>query len=69
MKNDKRRTRTPNAYRAREREVQHEIRSFLSALVSYPDGFARDPRLSFEKYLFRLAATNRLANYSERRRS
>jgi len=70
MKNNKRHPRTSSAYRAsREREVQHEIKSFLSALVSYPDRFARDPHLSFEKYLFRLAATNQSADNGERRRT
>ena len=45
---------------AREREVRQEIENFRKALSSYPDYFARDPRLSFEEHLFSLAAqTNR----------
>ena len=53
---------------ARERDVQHEINSFLSALVSYPDHFAVEPDLSFEQHLFQLAAANQLANREQRRR-
>ena len=41
---------------ARQREVQQEIEDFRKALTSYPDHFARDPRLSFEEHLFSLAA-------------
>jgi hypothetical protein len=35
----------------REYEVQHEIDSFLRALRSYPDRFAREPYLSFQQHL------------------
>jgi hypothetical protein len=41
---------------AHTREVQQEIENFRKALTSYPDHFAHDPHLSFEEYLFRLAA-------------
>jgi hypothetical protein len=43
----------------REREVQREIENFMRALTSYPDRFARDPYLSFEQHLFRIAAADR----------
>jgi hypothetical protein len=36
---------------ARERDAQREIDSFLRALSSYPDRFAREPYLSFEQHL------------------
>ena len=39
----------------REREVQQEIETFLTALSSYPDRFAHDPYLSFEQYLYSIA--------------
>jgi hypothetical protein len=70
MKNSKRR---PNAASglgraARERDVQHEIKSFLSALVSYPDRFALEPNLSFEQHLFQLVAANQLASGEGHRR-
>jgi hypothetical protein len=69
MKNSKRRPRASGLGRVtRERDVQGEIKSFLSALVSYQDRFAREPHLSFEQHLFRLAATDRLANSGERHR-
>ncbi len=31
-------------------QVRREIQSFLQALHSYPDRFARNPRLSFEEH-------------------
>jgi hypothetical protein len=43
----------------REREVEREIENFMRALTSYPDRFARDPYLSFEQHLFRIAAADR----------
>ncbi|MBZ5598581.1 MAG: hypothetical protein LAN83_09680 [Acidobacteriia bacterium] len=42
--------------RERQREVQQEIETFLTALSSYPDRFARNPCVSFEQHLFSLAA-------------
>jgi hypothetical protein len=70
MKNNKRRSRTPILYRAgRKREVELDIKSFLSALGSYPDRFARNPSLSFEQHLLHLAAANQLGHSAERRRS
>jgi hypothetical protein len=35
----------------REQEAQEEIDSFLRALSSYPDRFARQPYLSFQQHL------------------
>ena len=35
----------------RENEVQREIDSFLRAVNSYPDRFAREPYLSFQQHL------------------
>ena len=49
--------------------MQPEIKIFLSALGSYPERFARDPRVSFEQHFFRIAATNRLVNGGTRRRA
>ena len=69
MKNSKRRPSASGLSRAaRERDVQHEIKSFLSALVSYPARFAVEPDLSFEQHLFQLVAANQLAGNEQRRR-
>ncbi|HXM64801.1 MAG TPA: hypothetical protein VN950_28315 [Terriglobales bacterium] len=35
----------------REHNVQREIDSFLRAINSYPDRFAREPYLSFQQHL------------------
>ena len=35
----------------RENEVQREIDSFIRAVNSYPDRFAREPYLSFQQHL------------------
>ena len=70
MKNRKRRPSLSGVSRAaRERDVQHEIKSFLSALVSYPARFAHEPHLSFEQHLFRLVTPNQIAKSEQRRRS
>ena len=42
--------RVPDAERERI-EVQREIDSFLRAVNSYPDRFAREPYLSFQQHL------------------
>jgi hypothetical protein len=69
MKNTKRRPNSSGVCRAaRECDVQYEIKTFLSALGSYPDRFAREPDLSFEQHLFRVVATQ-MASGGERRRS
>ncbi len=54
---------------SREREVQQEIENFLHALSSYPDRFAREPRLSFREHLFDIEAASQQAAGRERRRS
>jgi hypothetical protein len=41
---------------SQQREVQREITIFLKALASYPERFACDPCLSFERHLVSLAA-------------
>ncbi len=41
---------------SQDRDVQKEIDAFLAALNSYPDRFAKDPALSFERYLFGMTA-------------
>ncbi len=43
---------------ASEPEVQQEIDTFLAALNSYPERFARNPYLSFEQHLFSVVAAN-----------
>jgi hypothetical protein len=59
---------------ARERDVQQEIDSFLRALSSYPDRFAREPYLSFQQHLCRIVTaahphnTNHSNNNNEDRR-
>jgi hypothetical protein len=45
----------------RER-VQQEIEDYLQALSSYPDRFAREPRLSFEQHLVSIIASGQLAH-------
>jgi len=37
---------------SRDQQVKQEIENFLQALSSYPDRFAREPRLSFQEHLF-----------------
>jgi hypothetical protein len=47
-----------NSSTALDRRVRREIATFLRAVHSYPESFARDPLLSFEQHLFSLAAEN-----------
>jgi len=69
MKNSKRRPSASGVSRAaRERDVQHEIKSFLSALVSYPAHFAHQPHLSFQQHLFRLVTASQIAKSEQHRR-
>lgn len=69
MKTSKHRLITPSSSSvALERETRREIEHFKRAINSYADRFAREPHLSFEQHLFRLAATSRLAEAGERRR-
>jgi hypothetical protein len=69
MKTSKHRRIMPSSSSAAfEREARREIEHFKRAIDSYADRFAREPHLSFEQHLFRLAATSRLAEGEERRR-
>jgi hypothetical protein len=54
-----------------ERDARREIEHFKRAINSYADRFAREPHLSFEQHLYRLAATSRMATGTgeNRRRS
>jgi hypothetical protein len=59
---------------ARERDVQQEIDSFVRALSSYPDRFAREPYLSFQQHLSSLVTPTHAHNTNhsndvDRRRS
>jgi hypothetical protein len=38
-------------------QVRVEIETFLQALASYPDRFARDPRVTFDEYRLSLVAS------------
>ena len=72
MKTSKHRRITPSSSSAAfERDVRREIEHFKRAINSYADRFAREPHLSFEQHLYRLAATSRMATGTgtERRRS
>jgi hypothetical protein len=53
---------------ALEHDVQQEIDSFLRALSSYPDRFARAPYLSFQQHLSRVTPTQPHSNSNEDRR-
>ena len=48
----------PVAKSTREHEAQEEIDSFLRALSSYPDRFAREPYLSFQQHLSSIATAH-----------
>lgn len=50
-----------------QQEVQHEIKIFLKALASYPESFACNPCLSFERHLGTLAAENSSVQYQQAR--
>jgi hypothetical protein len=50
---------------AREHEVQQEIDSFLRALSSYPDRFAREPYLSFQQHLSSIGTTEQPSRTDE----
>jgi len=52
----------------REHEVQEEINSFLRALRSYPDRFAREPYLSFQQHLSSLGTASHPPSTNEKRR-
>ena len=70
MKTRKHRRITPSSSNsAFGRDARREIEHFKRALNSYADRFANEPHLSFEQHFYRLAATSRLADGEERRRS
>ena len=46
----------------RESDVQQEIDSFLRALSSYPDRFAREPYMSFQQHLSSIATEGHQPN-------
>ena len=54
---------------SREREVKQEIENFLNALSSYPDRFAREPRMSFQEYLFEIETASQQLPSGNRRRN
>lgn len=43
-------------YKVRQEEVQREVKTYLTALVSYPQRFAQEPGVSFEQHLVSIAA-------------
>ena len=53
------------SYSIRECEVQQEIDTFLRAINSYPDRFAREPYLSFQQHLSSIATTAHLPSSDE----
>lgn len=53
---------------SRERDVKQEIENFLNALNSYPDRFAREPKLSFHEHLFDVEMASQQAASGGRRR-
>jgi len=54
---------------SREQQVKQEIENFLNALNSYPDRFAREPRLSFRQHLVNIETASQQLNSRERRRN
>jgi hypothetical protein len=40
-----------SAASAKEKQAQDEVAGFLQALTSYPERYARNPKLSFEQHL------------------
>jgi hypothetical protein len=51
----KHKDRSSIAEAAQRREVQEDIRNYLTALASYPERFAREPGLSFEEHFFSIS--------------
>ncbi len=49
----------------REHEVQREIDSFLRAVSSYPDRFAREPYLSFQQHLSSIVTASHASGTEE----
>ena len=52
----------------RQLEVRREIDTFLRALNSYPERFAREQDLSFEQHLFSIKTSSRGNNDPHRNR-
>lgn len=52
----------------RERDVQREIDTFLRALSSYPEHFARKPYLSFQQHLFSITTSGQPRTADDDRR-
>ena len=50
MKSRRRQVRVGNQRLSGNEQVRREIQSFLRALHSYPERFARDPDVSFEEH-------------------
>jgi hypothetical protein len=50
MKYQTRQTSMPDRRLARNQQVRKEIQSFLLALRSYPDSFAKNPSITFEMH-------------------
>jgi|1185.fasta_scaffold466832_1 hypothetical protein len=46
-------------------EVQQEIETFLGALSSYPERFARNPYLTFEQHLFSVVTAHQYMAHLE----
>jgi hypothetical protein len=51
-------------YAAGRQQAQQEIATFLKALNSYPDSFARDPYLNFQQHLISVAAQAGLSTFA-----
>ena len=49
-------------------QVRREIQTFLQALDSYPDRFARNPSITFEEYCSRMVRTGFRTVKTESRR-
>ena len=58
MKTKKSRQRVHIPENSREHDVHQEIDTFLQALSSYPDRFAREPYLSFQQHLSSFGAAD-----------
>jgi len=41
----------PSSQQVQSQQAQEEIQNFLRAVDSYPERFAKEPRLSFQRYL------------------
>jgi hypothetical protein len=55
----------PVTDQAGEHDVQRDIDSFLRAISSYPDRFAREPYLSFQQHLSSIVSATPAAGADE----